>query len=304
MTKLQETSPLLNTGWHGRLDLTFGCVPETALSDPAALPTQLQRASAQAPLKIQRPFYPEGVDICHGVMLHTAGGVVGGDRLSITVQVHPQAKALLTTAAAAKIYGKGRQAQPGQSSHQDVSLDIAPGACLEWLPQETIVFDGARYHQSLTVRLAEDALWMGWDVTRLGRSARGERFQSGEWRSHTQIWQGDRLLWIDPQYLDANSPSMQSRHGLSGYPVVGTFVMAGQIADKAWVEAARQAWTEQQSRKPSDAEAGVTRLQAGMICRYRGYSTAEARQWFTTVWHEWRSPLLHRPACPPRVWAI
>lgn len=283
-------------GWHGHLALQFEC--------DRAQSTRLQQSFARAPLKVQRPFYPEGPEVCHSVMLHTAGGVVGGDRLSVDVQLQPQSRALLTTAAAAKIYGKGRQAQPGLTSHQDVLLQAAAGACVEWLPQETIVFDGARYHQSLTVHLAEDAIWMGWDITRLGRSARGERFQSGEWRSRTEIWQGDRLIWLDPQCLNADSPAMTSRHGLAGHPVVGTFALVGVDVEKDWLETPRHLWIEQQSGSPSEADAGVTRLQSGILCRYRGRSTAEARRWFTAVWNDWRSRLWSRPACAPRVWSV
>jgi urease accessory protein len=286
-------SAAMSHEWRGRLALIFGC------DRPKA--TQLQRSETQAPFKIQRPFYPEGTAVCHGVMLHTAGGVVGGDRLSVEVTLHPQAEVLLTTAAAAKIYGKGRREQPGLWARQTVIHRVEAGACLEWLPQETILFDGAKYHQATRVNLAEDALWMGWDITRLGRSARGERFASGEWRSHLEVWQGDRLIWVDPQRLQADPARLKSRHGLAGYPVVGTFALVGCEASQNWITAARQSWADLTSSNPA-AEIGVTRLQAGMLCRYRGASTTEARRWFMAVWHLWRSHLRQRPACPPRVW--
>ncbi|HEY9662107.1 MAG TPA: urease accessory protein UreD, partial [Allocoleopsis sp.] len=184
---ISSISPIPASSWHGQLQLEF---------DRQHHKTLVSHSYAQAPLKVQRPFYPEGDAICHSVMLHTAGGIVGGDRLSIQVKAHPNAQTLLTTAAATKVYRtNGREAQ------QQIQIAGAAGSCVEWLPQETIVFDGAVYRQDLRVDLAPDAVWLGWDITRLGRSARGEKFASGDWRSKTEVWQGDRLVWVDPQRI-------------------------------------------------------------------------------------------------------
>ncbi|MEO8892983.1 MAG: urease accessory protein UreD, partial [Coleofasciculaceae cyanobacterium] len=87
-------------GWHGRLNLVY------ANRDGA---TQIIHNQMQAPLKVQRPFYPEGKEVCHSVVLHTAGGVVGGDRLSLNFHLQPNAKALITSAAAGKIYRSSGQ---------------------------------------------------------------------------------------------------------------------------------------------------------------------------------------------------
>jgi len=143
---------------------------------------------------VQRPFYPEEPDVCHSVMLHTAGGVVGGDRLSLNFRLGPNAHTLITTAAAGKIYRSN-----GLEARQSIQMQVATGACLEWFPQEIIVFNGAIYRQDLRVELDPGASWLGWEITRFGRSARGERFLQGEWRSHTEIWQQGRPLWIDRQ---------------------------------------------------------------------------------------------------------
>jgi urease accessory protein len=82
-------------GWHGKLNLVYAHRQNT---------TTLIHNQNQAPLKVQRPFYPEGQEVCHSVILHTAGGVVGGDRLSCNFHLQPNAQALITTAAASKIY--------------------------------------------------------------------------------------------------------------------------------------------------------------------------------------------------------
>lgn len=268
--------------WCGTLDLVYA--QRRGITQPI-------HNLAQAPLKIQRPFHPEGA-VCHSVLLHTAGGIVGGDRLTIRARLEPESHALLTTAAASKLYRSN-----GFEAQQRVHLDVGAGACVEWLPQESIVFDGAVYRQDLRVELAPDAWWFGWELTRLGRSARGERFVQGNWRSHTEVWRQGQPLWIDRQWLPGNPAWLDSPHGLHGRSLVGSFAVVGQPIAPELVAEARALW---QGR----GEVGVTRLMAGMLCRYRGDSTEEARAWMLRVWDLLRQALIQRPACPPRVWPL
>lgn len=280
------------SGWHGSLQLAY------AHDDTG---TQLTHAQGQAPLKVQRSFYPEGSAVCHSVVLHTAGGIVGGDSLSQTIHLSPHAHALITTAAASKIYGskgKSRACPQGQQARQTIQIQIDQDACLEWLPQETIVFNGAIYRQDLRVELAPGASWLGWEITRFGRSAGGERFLQGEWRSHTEVWQQGHPLWIDRQWLPGGEDILDSPHGLAGKPIVASLAWVGQAVSPEIIEKARLIW-ETQARQ---GEAGVTQLMSGFLCRYRGSSTSEVRNWFTDVWQLLRLSFLGRPSCPPRVW--
>ncbi len=270
--------------WHGSLDLVYAHRHGQ---------TQPIHAQVQAPLKVQRPFYPEGQAVCHSVVLHTAGGIVGGDRLSQNIHLEPNAQALITTAAAGKVYRSN-----GQQASQTIVIKVDGGACLEWLPQETIVFNGAIYRQDLRVELAPSASWLGWEITRFGRSARGEKFLQGEWRSHTEVWQQGRPLWIDRQWLPASEEIFNSPHGLAGQPIVASLVWVGQPASAEIVEKARILWSEQERQ----GEAGVTQLISGLLCRYRGSSTFEVRNWFTDVWQLLRLSFLGRAATKPRVW--
>ncbi len=284
LSHASNQSNVPNTNWHGQLELTYA---------RTTTGTQVVHNRVLAPLKVQRPFYPEGAEVCHSVILHTAGGVVGGDRLSLNLHLQPDAQVLTTTAAAAKIYRSN-----GQEAEQNVCVTLEPGTCLEWLPQETIVFDHAIFRQTMRVDLAPGATWLGWDITRFGRSARGETFTHGNWRSHTEIWQGDRPLWIDRQWLPGSAVTFHSPHALAGYPVVGSFAFVGHMVDPELVATARTLWTGEVG------DVGVTRLMAGMLCRYRGKSTMEARQWFLAVWQLLRSHYQQRPVCLPRVWQL
>ncbi|MGA7932960.1 MAG: urease accessory protein UreD [Kovacikia sp.] len=281
---VHSQSGMIGSNWQGSLQLVYAPEGET---------TQVIHSRSQAPLKLQRPFYPEGPAVCHSVILHTAGGVVGGDRLSLDVQLQPHTQALITTAAASKIYRTN-----GQEARQIVQASVSEGSCLEWFPQETIVFDQAIYHQEMRVDLAPGASWLGWEITRFGRTARGEKFVRGNWRSHTEIWQSARPLWIDRQWLAGDEATFHSPNGLAGFPIVGSFAYVGQSLEPGLLEQARALWTG------SSGETGMTRLQAGLLCRYRGHSTSDVRHWFTQVWHLIRLSLLGRSACIPRVWGV
>jgi urease accessory protein len=275
-------SPIDKT-WHGKLNLVYADRSNN---------TELIHSHHQAPLKVQRPFYPEGTKICHSVMLHTAGGVVGGDRLSYNIHLQANAHALITTAAASKIYRSN-----GLQSRQNINIQIDAGAGLEWLPQETIIFNGAIYRQDLRVELAPSATWLGWEITRFGRTARGEKFLQGEWRSHTEIWQQGVPLWIDRQYLPGSETIFHSPHGLGGKPIAATLIWIGTAVSDETLHKARSLWV-------GAGEVGVTRIQNGFLCRYRGASTSEVRNWFTVVWELLRVDFLHRGGCVPRVWQV
>jgi urease accessory protein len=294
VTPLRISSELNSPiGWQGKLDLAFAYAQEK---------TSLVHCQVQAPLKVQRPFYPEGNRVCHSVILHTAGGIVGGDRLALNVTLQPQAQVLITTAAAGKIYRSN-----GLQARQTTFLEVSAGACLEWLPQETIVFNQAIYRQDLRIELAPGATWLGWEITRLGRSARGERFLQGQWRSHTEVWQQGHPLWIDRQWLQGGEPWMDSPNGLAGCPVIASLAWLGAPISPELLEKIRLLWdttNETSGFADGNDEAAVTRLQSGLLCRYRGNSTQVARRWLIAVWQLIRLSSSRQTACLPGVWSL
>lgn len=270
------------SSWQGKLELTFAEVQGK---------TQIARQYAQAPWKVQRPFYPEGATICHCVPVHTAGGMVGGDCLTADWHLQPQTRVLMTTAAASKIYRS-----TGAVAQQKISIQLEAGSCLEWLPQETIIFDGAIYRQDLRLELAPGAFWLGWEITRFGRSARGEKFLEGDWRSHTEVWRQGVPLWIDRQHLPAALSSTPG--GLAGDPVAASLFFIGKTVETQVIQQIRHLWT----LIGCPGSIGVTRLLEGLLCRYRGDSTQAARRWFVAVWQFLRPWYLSRTACLPRIW--
>ena len=126
-------------GWQARLSLGFRRQNARTI---------LERRAHQGPLRVQRPFYPEGGSVCHVAILHPPGGVVGGDELRIDAALDAESRALLTTPAAGKFYRSA-----GPVARQTQRLTVAAGATLEWLPQENIVYSGARVHALTRVEL-------------------------------------------------------------------------------------------------------------------------------------------------------
>lgn len=284
MVQIASTFPPETSGWLGVAHLSY------AVESGRCIPTQTY---TRAPLRVQRPLYPEGEGLCHTVLVHTAGGLVGGDGLAIQLTVAPQAQVLVTTAAASKVYGSSVEAP----TYQQVDITLAPGSGLEWMPQDTIVFNQAHYRQRLRVSLAPGAIWAGWEITRFGRSARGETFNRGQWRSQVEVWQNEQPLWCDRQQLVGGSAPLHSSNGLAGYPVVGSFALLGYSPEANHIEALRQLWSSDQA-----GDVGLTRLQSGLLCRYRGPSSQAARRWFVAVWQALRPHYLGRAAATSRIW--
>lgn len=234
--------------------------------------TNLVKVYNCAPLKVQRPFYPEGKQICHTFILNTAGGIVENDNLEQNIHLHQQAQVLITTASAGKIYRtQTKQAQ------QHINIKIETGAYLEYVPLENIVFEGANYYQSLTIELAENAQYLGWEINRFGRTARGEIFDKGTWLSATEIWRQGQPLWIDRQGLWGDKNLYTSPNGLANQPVVGTLAWVG-------IKVSTEMLTEIRNLEENVAgETGITLLKDGLICRYRGQTTTEVKTWFRKI---------------------
>ena len=270
--------------WAGELELEFIKRNQQ---------TVLNRTYAVAPWKVQRSFYPEGEEVCHCILLHTAGGLVGGDRLSAKIHLHAHAQALLTTATASKIYRS-----TGAESLQNIYIRIDEGASLEWFPQETIAFAESQYRQTTRIELAPSATCTMWEIVRFGRTARGEKFLKGNWRSYTEVWRDQSPLWIDRQYLNGNPETLQSPNGLNEYAIAASFIFVGAQVEPELIDQIRSTWEDGNYQGTS----GVTRSLAGLVCRYCGDSSSDARKWFQQIWQLLRVSYKNRAICVPRVW--
>ena len=288
------TTPAFPTGWQAHLTLSF---------QRRETRTVLGQRSHQGPLQVQRPFYPEGDSVCHVALLHPPGGVVGGDELRIETSVDVGAHALITTPAAGKFYRSA-----GPLARQTQLLTVAAGAALEWLPQENILYSGARVHALTRVELQGDARFLGWEIFCLGRPAAGETFKAGEYRQDFELWRDGEPLYLERGRYPAADAILDAPWGLRSQPVSATLVGAG--APPNVVGTIRAGWDAlNRSSRPfpepsvDDAElATVSQLDGVLVGRYRGPSTARARRFFTLAWSVLRPVLLDRPPCPSRFW--
>ena len=256
--------------------------------------TLLRGVRHRGPLRVQKALYPEGEAVCQAIVLHPPSGIVGGDQLQIGARLGPGAHAQLTTPGAGKWYRSA-----GLPATQAIDFDVGSDATLEWLPQETIVFDGARAAMSNRVTLAADGRYFGWDLLCLGRRAAGERFTSGGLTLHTRLERCGAPLWIERGRIMGDDPLLASAAGWAGASVCGTL-----LATLASGADAAPLLDSCRAIAPADgALHGISALPALLVARYLGDNSEAARLWFVALWQLLRPALLDRPALPPRIWS-
>jgi len=252
--------------------------------------TILNERRHTGPLRVQKPLHPEGAAVCHAVIVHPPGGVVGGDALDIGITAAPNAHALLTTPGAGKWYRAN-----GRSSRQDVRIDVAEGAALEWLPQETLFYREAEVEMTHEVTLAANARYIGSEVLCFGRTASGEAFDSGTIRQTTRIRREGKLVWHEQGEIDGAGPDMRSPFGLGGHTVCATFIACGATLDASQLR---------QLREEIDVHgcSGATQLPQIVVVRHLGGSNEAARAVMVAAWRRLRPLLMQREAVIPRLW--
>lgn len=267
--------------WRAELELGF---------ERRGTRTVLASRRHDGPLAVQKPLYPERDDgVCHAIVLHPPGGIAGGDELEIAVRAADRSHALLTTPGAAKWY---RSAGPWASQH--LSIEAGDGACVEWLPQETIVFDGALAGMRTELRLAGSARYIGWEILCLGRSGSGERFARGACAPETRMWRDGRLLRLERGTIEGGGPLLDSPAGLAGETVCGTLL--------ASAEGLQPLLARCREPKPESGAGAVTLLPGVLVARYLGGSSESAKRYFARLWAVLRPAVAGREAVEPRIW--
>jgi len=257
-------------GWLARLELVFA------------------RREHLGPLTVQRPFYPEG-GVCHAYILHPPGGVVGGDRLCLNLEVESGAHALITTPASAKFY-RTRFA----TAEQTQVFKVAAGGVLEYLPQDTILFDACRVNTRTRIELAPGAKFAGWEILCLGRPASGEAFNHGSCRQAYELYRDGKPLVLERTLLQGGSPLLRAPWGLADYPVTGTLLLSDANADM--LALAREAGAGVHGMFSASLMQGV------LICRLLGGQGIEVRDALARVWADVRPAWIDRSPCRPRIW--
>ncbi len=278
-----DGTPAGASGWRAALRLDYSVRAER---------TVIGARSHVGPLSVQRPFYPESDGTCHTYLLHPPGGVVGGDVLEIDITMQRGARSLITTPASGKFYRSG-----GAVAAQHIALRAEPGTCLEWLPQETLVFCGARVESNTRIELRGDARFIGWDILCLGRPASAESFRTGRVRQRIELWHDTTPLYLERADYDAGAIVMRSAWGLASQCVTATMLSTHGSAQT--LDAVRGACTP----LANPGAFAATLLRDVLVCRYLGPHAHTARRCLERAWEIVRPALMTKAACAPRIWS-
>ena len=264
-----------DAGWSAYLQLRFSRRDDV---------TRLGARRHFGPLLVQRPFYPEGAP-CPVYVLHPPGGIVAGDRLELDIHLEPGSHALLTMPGASKFYRSiGPTARLAQRFH------LGADSTLEWLPQDSIFFAGARASLDSRFTLAPGARLLAWETLCLGRPVMNERFDHGALDSRLHIEMPD-----DPGLYERLRIEGGQLDKLAGHPLLATF--CASPADPALLEHIRALLDE------LDNPAGATLLGSLLVIRLLDHDNQHLQHTLQRLWHVLRPAVIGLPACPPRIWA-
>ena len=255
--------------------------------------TRLARLYQASPC---RALFPEVADeeIPQAVMINTAGGLVGGDRIALSVRIGLGAAATVTTQAAEKIYRS-----LGQDCTVTANLDVAADSDLEWLPQETILFDGARLDRRLTIDLSPTSRLLATETVLFGRSARGERLTYGHLHDSWALRIGDKLVWADAIGLSGDIEAARTRpFGFGDAAGYATLVIAGRDA-ATHLEATRALAAASPARN-----SGATLANGVVILRFMDADAARLRSAVAESAGALRALVMGRAPVLPRAWSL
>lgn len=228
--------------------------------------TRLRHLYQQTPCRVLFPE-PEPGDPKLAVLLTTSGGLTGGDELRVTVTCLAGAQATLTTQAAEKIYRS-----LGSDVRIDVALAVDPGAYLEYLPQETILFNEARLARRNRVTVAPGGTLLACEMAVFGRAAHGERFAQGRFYDAWQIRSGDALVWSDALALEGDIHArLQSPFGFAGAAALATVLYVGDDAEKHLPLARKLA-------QSGPCRGGASLVQGVLVARFLGAPAQQVRR--------------------------
>lgn len=256
------------------------------------------RHQHEGPLRVLQALYPEGDAICHNVLVHPPGGLVGGDVLDIAVNVGPGAHGLITTPGASRFYRS-----EGETAVQRTHLTLARGARLEWLPLEALCYSGCIAENHLTLALEPGAQLMGWDVTALGLPLADQPFVRGSFMQHIEM----PGVWLERGRMAASDARlMDGPLGMAGQRCLATlFLLTGEAMSRAQRDQALLLAQNVIEAHALRTSAGVTAPHDhGVVVRVLAPVTEPAMGLLRAVRAAWRTGLWQLPATAPRIWAM
>ena len=252
----------------------------------------------QGPLRILQSLYPEGDQICHNVLVHPPGGLVGGDTLDIQVSVAKGAHGLVSTPGATRFYKSG-----GHPALQQVVAHVSDGARLEWLPLEAIAYNDCEATNRAIFNLDPGAELIAWDVTALGLPTSKLSFTQGHFQQHLEI----SGVWLEKGNIRGSDTRwLNSPLGLAGQKCLASLVFAAGTAIGAKrAEKALEAAREVIEAHPLKHQAGITSAHPQvLVLRVMSPLVEPTMDLLKQVWTTWRHTLWALPSTPPRIWSV
>jgi len=272
--------------WHGHLTLNYrSSAGRTVVHDRHS-----------GPLRILQSLYPEGDGVCHNVLVHPPGGIVGGDVLHIEAVLAEGSHALLTTPGATRFYRS-----TGEAAEQTMRVQMDAGTRLEWLPAETICHRAALAENRLRFELAPGAETLGWDVLALGLPASGEAFDAGRYTQQIEI----PGVWLERGTLRGDDAALlDSPLGLAGHRVLATmWFAAGSPLAPARREALVEAARALAGNSPLAATCGCSSPHREVVVlRLLAHRVEPAMALLRQVRAAWREQAWALAGHPPRIW--
>ena len=259
--------------------------------------SRLAQLYQRDPLRVLFPA-PAAGDPPVAVIVTTSGGLVAGDRLDIRVELAPGATAHVTASAAEKVYRS-----TGRTTTIRQTLAIGPGAALEFLPPETILFDGARLQRETVIDLAPGSAFLGGDIVVFGRRARGERFANGFLREVWELRRNGYLVWGDALHLDDDvGRIIDDPACFDGAAAFATMIFSPPAGDvRSLLDGAR---VVQGVCATTGLRAGATTTAGVVIARWLAADAAVLRRAYADLACHFRSAALGLPPRLPRVWHV
>jgi urease accessory protein len=274
--------------WHASLALDYGLHGGRTVA----------RFAHAGPLRVLQSLWPEGEAICHNVLVHPPGGLVGGDTLEIRVRAASGTHALVTTPGAARFYRS-----EGAPARQDVAIALAADARLEWLPLEAIYYSGCHAENCLHLELEGGAQLLAWDIAAFGLPQAGQPFARGSVLQHLEL----AGQWLERGRIAADDAVMMDGPlGLAGNRCLATlFFAAGHdIARKQreqLLDAAREAIAAHPLARTAGATAPGPRI---IVVRALAPLVEPALQLLKAVRRAWRPLLWDAQGAEPRGWSV
>ncbi|MDB5899328.1 MAG: urease accessory protein ureD [Ramlibacter sp.] len=250
------------------------------------------------PLRILQSLYPEGHGICHNVLVHPPGGLVGGDTLQVRVSGTAGSHGLVTTPGASRFYRS-----EGAVALQDVHITLQAGARLEWLPLEALYYSGCQAHNRLLMTLEPGAELLGWDVAALGLPQANQPFVRGSVLQHIEL-QG---AWLERGRIAAEDTRLlDGPLGLAGHRCLGSLFIAcgSEIARPrraALLDAARAVMEPSALCHTAGATAPGPQV---LVVRVLAPLVEPVMQLLKAIRVAWRPLLWQESGADPRGWAL